>query len=134
MSLRAKRKVMDDVCSSSSTRRQRIVDRITPPPAPPPPTGDTRQRIRERILSQCKLRADKSNSGTICPSEVARFISSSEAVWRPLMPVVRAVAAELIREGVAVPAGGRLVCTQRGAVIPDIAAAKGPIRLKWIHG
>lgn len=55
---------------------------------------------------------------SICPSEVARALADD---WRPLMPDVRAAAAELAAEG-------RLVVTQRGKVV-DLATVRGPVRL-----
>jgi hypothetical protein len=51
---------------------------------------------------------------TFCPSEAARALSED---WRPLMPEVRRVAAEL-----------PLRATQKGAPV-DPVAARGPIRL-----
>lgn len=55
---------------------------------------------------------------TICPSDVARALA---AEWRPLMPRVREVAADLA-------ARGEIVVTQRGTPV-DALAANGPIRL-----
>jgi hypothetical protein len=51
---------------------------------------------------------------TFCPSEAARRLSDD---WRPLMPEVRRVAAQL-----------DLVASQKGVPI-DPMTAKGPIRL-----
>ena len=51
---------------------------------------------------------------TFCPSEAARRLSDD---WRPLMPEVRRVAAQL-----------DLLATQRGLPV-DPVTAKGPIRL-----
>ncbi|MCI5109148.1 MAG: DUF3253 domain-containing protein [Marivita sp.] len=51
---------------------------------------------------------------TFCPSEAARRLSDD---WRPLMPEVRRVAAQL-----------NLVASQKGAPV-DPVTAKGPIRL-----
>ncbi len=51
---------------------------------------------------------------TFCPSEAARRLSDD---WRPLMPEVRRVAAQL-----------DLQATQKGAAV-DPVTAKGPIRL-----
>ncbi len=67
-----------------------------------------------------ELLADRRPGATICPSEVARAEAPDD--WRPLMPRVRAVAADLA-------ANGRLVVTQRGEPI-DPHAARGPIRLR----
>ena len=52
---------------------------------------------------------------TLCPSEVARGLAAD---WRPLMPLVRAVAAGM----------ADVAATQGGAEV-DAVAAKGPIRL-----
>jgi hypothetical protein len=52
---------------------------------------------------------------SFCPSEAARALSTD---WRPLMPEVRRVAAEL-----------PLRATQRGRTV-DAVAARGPIRLR----
>lgn len=51
---------------------------------------------------------------TFCPSEAARRLSDD---WRPLMPEVRRVAAQL-----------DLLATQKGLPV-DPVTAKGPIRL-----
>lgn len=51
---------------------------------------------------------------TFCPSEAARALSDD---WRPLMPEVRRVAAQL-----------ELLATQKGVPV-DPVTAKGPIRL-----
>ncbi len=55
---------------------------------------------------------------TICPSEVARALAED---WRPLMPDVREVAADMAKRGV-------LSVTQEGAQV-DALKARGPIRL-----
>ncbi|MEJ6401351.1 DUF3253 domain-containing protein [Yoonia sp. 2307UL14-13] len=52
---------------------------------------------------------------TFCPSEVARALTDD---WRPLMPLVRDVAADL----------SELRVTQKGQPV-DPRSAKGPIRL-----
>lgn len=72
-------------------------------------------RIREMLMCLARERAD---GCTFCPSEAARRLSDD---WRPLMPRVRDVAAELMAEG-------RLVCTQRGVPAHPLTT-KGPIRL-----
>ena len=61
---------------------------------------------------------------TICPSEAARAIASSEerAAWEPLMEPARAAARRLVSKGV-------LEITQQGHVV-DASTAKGPIRLR----
>ena len=61
---------------------------------------------------------------TICPSDAARAAAPGpdRADWEPLMQPARDAAARLV-------AAGRIVVTQRGAVI-DLAGARGPIRLR----
>jgi len=72
--------------------------------------------IRAKIL---ELVAVRGAGKSICPSEVARALSPD--AWRPAMPQVRAVAQQLVEEG--------LICAmQRGqAVAPR--DAHGPLRL-----
>lgn len=55
---------------------------------------------------------------TLCPSEVAKRVAED---WRPLMPEVRRVAAELAGKGT-------IVVTQKGLPVA-VATARGPIRL-----
>jgi hypothetical protein len=134
--------------SSSSSRaaghkRPRAEDESEEEEVAPSPL--LRARIEALILSMAKARAEKRAGSTLCPSEVARAISPAEATWRPLMPLVREVAGDLVRRGsshrppgepgaaAAAPAGGgRLAVTQRGVEV-DIAAAKGPVRLRWVE-
>lgn len=71
--------------------------------------------IRECLL---RLAAGRKDGATFCPSEAARQLSRD---WRPLMPSVREVAAELVNEGL-------LACTQKG-ISADPLTAHGPIRL-----
>ena len=58
---------------------------------------------------------------SICPSEVARALSTTD--WRELMPLVRRCADEL-------QAKGSIQITQKGKTISSAEKAKGPIRLK----
>jgi hypothetical protein len=58
---------------------------------------------------------------TICPSEVARALSSTD--WREMMPLVRSCADEL-------KTMGSIEILQRGKIIPSAHQAKGPIRLR----
>ncbi len=75
-------------------------------------------RLRKVILQAVAARgADK----TICPSEVARVVSSGGEAWRELMPKVRAEAHRL-------QADGLIDVTQKGKPV-DPLSAKGPIRL-----
>lgn len=75
----------------------------------------TEADIKESLLS---FAARRSEGATFCPSEVARALAKQ---WRPLMPKVREVAAELCEKG-------SLVCTQKGMPAHP-TRAKGAIRL-----
>jgi hypothetical protein len=59
---------------------------------------------------------------TICPTDVARSLRDH---WRQWMPLVREVAAEMVREG-------KIVILQNGQAV-DAELAKGPIRLKLVR-
>ncbi|MDE3123389.1 MAG: DUF3253 domain-containing protein [Paracoccaceae bacterium] len=61
----------------------------------------------------------RGSASSFCPSEAARALAAD---WRPLMPRVRDMAAELAR-------GGLMVATRKGAPV-DPRAAGGPIRLR----
>ena len=74
-----------------------------------------RERIAREILARTAARGV---GRTLCPSEVARALADD---WRPLMPAVRAVAAELAE-------AGRIVVTQKGRAV-DPRTARGPVRL-----
>ncbi|MCC5089377.1 DUF3253 domain-containing protein [Xanthomonas campestris] len=67
------------------------------------------------------LLARREPQHSICPSDVARAISEDAAVWRALMPQVRATAATLVGEGA-------VRITQRGQPV-DLGTVRGPIRL-----
>jgi hypothetical protein len=75
----------------------------------------------EAIAAAMLRLASKRAPRTVCPSEVARALAA-DSRWRALMPRVRATAGRLVAEG-------RIVATQRGAVV-DPVAARGPIRLR----
>ncbi|OOW59513.1 hypothetical protein Xlen_14000 [Xanthomonas campestris pv. leeana] len=68
-----------------------------------------------------RLLAQRRPEQSICPSEVARALSDDAAVWRNLMPQVRAVAA-------AAACAGVVRVTQQGRTVqlPDV---RGPILL-----
>ncbi|MCC4622596.1 DUF3253 domain-containing protein [Xanthomonas cassavae CFBP 4642] len=68
-----------------------------------------------------QLLAQRLPQHSICPSEVARALSDDVAVWRALMPQVRAVAADAAGKGL-------VRITQQGRTV-DLATARGPIRL-----
>jgi hypothetical protein len=71
--------------------------------------------LRQLLLDLARERAQ---GATFCPSEVAR---RAAADWRPLMPRVRELAAELV-------ASGELICTQRGEPAHPLTT-RGAIRL-----
>mgnify|MGYP000107775877 CR=1 FL=1 len=73
---------------------------------------------REVAATIRRLLRERGAGKTICPSEVARALADD---FRPLMPLVRDVAAELAD-------AREIVATQRGAVT-DVRSARGPIRL-----
>jgi len=66
----------------------------------------------------CALADARGAGKTFCPSEAARALA---AEWRPLMPDVRRVAADLQR-------AGRLQGYQKGRSIEPLGV-RGPIRL-----
>ncbi|MCC4585591.1 DUF3253 domain-containing protein [Xanthomonas sp. NCPPB 1067] len=68
-----------------------------------------------------QLLAQRQPQHSICPSDVARALSDDVAVWRALMPRVRAVAADAAGKGL-------VRITQQGRTV-DLASACGPIRL-----
>ncbi|MEF9421067.1 MULTISPECIES: DUF3253 domain-containing protein [Xanthomonas] len=68
-----------------------------------------------------RLLAQRRPEQSICPSEVARALSDDAAVWRNLMPQVRAVAAAAACAGVV-----RITQQGRTVQLPDV---RGPIRL-----
>lgn len=61
-------------------------------------------------------------SASICPSEVARALASSDLAWRALMPAVRRVAATLASDG--------SLRVTRGAHDVDATSPGGPVRLR----
>lgn len=75
----------------------------------------TRRAVERAILAAVTGRAPR----TVCPSEVARRLAPDD--WRPLMPLVREVAADLVDRQ-------RVIATQRGRPV-DPLAARGPLRL-----
>jgi len=77
-----------------------------------------RAAARAAILD---LLARRAPGATICPSEAARALGGDDG-FRPLMPLVRAAAGELV-------AAGELEVTQRGSVV-DLDRARGAIRLR----
>jgi hypothetical protein len=82
---------------------------------------------RGTLAADAKLEAsilallnDRERGATICPSEVARAVSSGE--WRPLMEPVRRAARRLV-------AAGAVEITQGGRAV-DPSTARGAIRIR----
>jgi hypothetical protein len=84
--------------------------------APTHRPDDARRTILE-------LLAARDPGTTICPSDAARALGGDDG-FRPLMGLVRDAARDLV-------ADGEIVVTQRGAIV-DLAAARGPIRLRRV--
>lgn len=80
------------------------------------PTTPDREKVRAEIARLAELRTSKKS---FCPSEVARALAEE---WRPLMPLVRQVAAEESK-------AGRIVVLQKGKPV-EIEHAREPIRLR----
>jgi len=82
-----------------------------------PSNDDIRDEILRLLMS---LRTGES----ICPSDAARNFGSK---WRQHMPLVREVAADMVRDGM-------IEVTQRGEIVDiderSIESIKGPIRLR----
>lgn len=79
--------------------------------------------IAREIMLQCM---ERGASKSICPSEVARALSGSEAEWRHLMPDVK-------RVGDVLRAEGRIAVMQRGQPVSAMGT-KGPIRFSLCLG
>lgn len=71
--------------------------------------------IRAKIIELVTARGIKK---TVCPSEVARALSPR--AWRDLMPTVRKIGAQLVKEGL-------ILVTQRGTIV-DLSTVRGPVR------
>ena len=78
-------------------------------------------RVRDWLL---QLTQERGPDKTICPSEVAQMASPHD--WRELMPVVRAEAIRLCKEG-------KVVFMQRGEMV-DRQQLVGPFRLRGVFG
>lgn len=65
---------------------------------------------------------------SICPSDAARQFGSK---WRQYMPMVREVAANMVRDG-------QIEITQRGEIVDvderEVETIRGPIRLRLAQG
>ena len=77
------------------------------------------QAITDTILT---LLASRAPSASICPSDVARALSSDERIWRAQMPAIRRVAAQLAVDG--------RVKVTRGSEEVDALSKGGPIRIR----
>lgn len=77
-------------------------------------------QITDTLFRLLRARAE---TASICPSDVARALTSDEARWRALMPQIRAVAADLQR-------AGQLRITRGGADLSPDELEGGPIRLR----
>lgn len=78
------------------------------------------EKHRERVAATVRaLLRHRPVGATICPSDVARAVSSPD--WRPALPTVRAVAVEQAGDD-------EIVVLQRGAPVPSPADARGPLR------
>ncbi len=79
--------------------------------------------IRDEILRMLLM---LKSGESICPSDAAR---SFGAKWREMMPAVREVAVDLVRDGT-------IEVTQQGQVVDieerNIETIKGPIRLRLV--
>jgi hypothetical protein len=76
-------------------------------------------------IEQCilMLLAQRAETSSICPSDVARALADDEAAWRALMPSIRHVAAQLAREQ-------RIRITQGDVTLRPDRIDHGPIRLR----
>ncbi|WP_435487812.1 DUF3253 domain-containing protein [Variovorax sp. GB1R11] len=79
----------------------------------------TDPKIEQTILA---LLDRRDASASICPSEVARALASSDVAWRALMPAVRRVAAKLAAKGA--------LRVTRGEDEVDATSPGGPVRLR----
>lgn len=86
--------------------------------ATPSPARPSLKDIEQELETLVSARGVKK---TICPSEVARALTSD---WRVEMPRIRNVACDLARQG-------RVSILQRGEVIPlnQLQHMRGPIRI-----
>ena len=88
-----------------------------------PASEEAQAQIARVILSLLDARDGKS----ICPSDVARTISSVEATWRALMPEVRRVAWQLATQG-------KVLVTQGQRILESEPSAwRGPVRIRRIE-
>lgn len=76
------------------------------------------RRLEEAIRT---LLAARAAQATICPSDAARAVGTSQT-WRELMDPARQAAQRLVE-------AGEVEITQSGEVV-DLATVKGPIRIR----
>ena len=82
---------------------------------------DVAARLERAILD---LLARRREGATICPSDAARAVGAEDD-WRSLMQPARDAAARLV-------AAGDVEVTQGGSVV-DVAAARGPVRIRRVR-
>ena len=82
--------------------------------------GPALERALERAIDV--LLDARAPGASICPSEAARAVDPEG--WRALMPEARAAAGRLAARGV-------VEVTQGGTVV-DVAAARGPVRVRRV--
>ena len=79
--------------------------------------------IRDEILRMLLM---MKSGESICPSDVARTFGQK---WREMMPAVREVAADMVRDN-------SIEITQKGEVVDieerNVESIKGPIRLRLV--
>jgi hypothetical protein len=79
--------------------------------------------IRDEILRMLLM---MKSGESICPSDVARTFGQK---WREIMPAVREVAADMVRDG-------SIEITQKGEPVDieerNVESIKGPIRLRLV--
>ena len=79
---------------------------------------DTDAELERTILS---LLDDRAPTSTICPSDAARAVGTTDG-WRSLMGPAREAAGRLVE-------AGKVEITQGGEVV-DLDTARGPIRIR----
>lgn len=79
---------------------------------------DDVERRLEQVID--RLLDGRRPGASICPSDAARDLDPEG--WRDLMPAARAAAGRMAAEG-------SVEVTQGGAVV-DVAAARGPVRIR----
>lgn len=83
-----------------------------------PGTFPSSTELRRGII---ELLGSRKPESSICPSDVARALGTSDG-WRELMDPVRAAAGQLVDDGT-------VIITQGSATV-DLDTVKGPIRIR----